>query len=53
MATKYDQYLAGEISADELFSDTSTTPTATMTTNDLDRPDFFEVFQQNQDGLSR
>jgi hypothetical protein len=51
MATKYDQYLAGEISADELFSDTSTTPTATITTNDLDRPDFFEVFQQSLDQL--
>ena len=46
MATKYEQYMAGEITEDEFLSGSTTT-----TTDDLDRPDFFEVFQQSFDQL--
>ena len=45
MATKYEQYMAGEITEDEFLSGSTTT------TDDLDRPDFFEVFQQSLDQL--
>ena len=45
MATKYEQYMAGEITEDEFLSGSTTT------TDDLDRPDFFEVFQQSFDQL--
>ena len=47
MATKYEQYMAGEITEDEFLSGSTTT----TTTDDLDRPDFFEVFQQSLDQL--
>ena len=47
MATKYEQYMAGEITEDEFLSGSTTT------TDDLDRPDFFvEKLQKNQDDLS-
>ena len=44
MATKYEQYLAGEIGADELFSDSEPS-------EDLDRPGFFDVLAQSIDEL--
>ena len=47
MATKYEQYMAGEITEDEFLSGSTTT----TTTDDLDRLDFFEVFQQSLDQL--
>ena len=44
MATRYEQYLAGEIGADELFSDSEPS-------EDLDRPGFFDVLAQSIDEL--
>ena len=43
MATKYEQYMAGEITEDEFLS--------AGTTEDLDSPDFLEVFQQSLDQI--
>tara|TARA_R110000737_G_scaffold408_1_gene1459 strand:+ start:370 stop:5478 length:5109 start_codon:yes stop_codon:yes gene_type:complete len=47
MATKYEQYMAGEITEDEFLSGFTTTPSTT----DVDDPNFLQVFAQSIDEL--
>jgi len=47
MATKYEQYMAGEITEDEFLSGFTTTPSTT----DVDDPNFLQVFAQSVDEL--